>query len=93
MNFFAGAERIVSFFHKKPIGRAINGESISKTFRIPAATSACMPNWVTKAAVRPYEWKDSFPVPNTIGRDYADIVRKKWGEHLPFLARGPAVRM
>ena len=44
-------------------------------------------------AVRPYEWKDSFPIPNTIERDYADIVRKKWGEHLPFLARGPAVRM
>ena len=34
-----------------------------------------------------------FPVANTIERDYADVVRKKWGEHLPFLDRGPAVRM
>ncbi|MCC6888271.1 MAG: UbiD family decarboxylase [Hyphomicrobiales bacterium] len=36
-------------------------------------------------AVRPFEWKDRFPAANTISRDYADAVRKKWGGQLPFL--------
>jgi 4-hydroxy-3-polyprenylbenzoate decarboxylase len=36
-------------------------------------------------AVRPYHWKDQFPKVNTVSKDYADQVRKKWAGKLEFL--------
>jgi 4-hydroxy-3-polyprenylbenzoate decarboxylase len=38
-------------------------------------------------AVRPYHWKDEFPRVNAIAKDYAEEVREKWQEQLPFLAK------
>jgi UbiD family decarboxylase len=38
-------------------------------------------------AVRPFHWKDDFPAVNAIGRDYADAIRRKWSDRLPFLNR------
>jgi 4-hydroxy-3-polyprenylbenzoate decarboxylase len=42
-------------------------------------------------AVRPFHWKDSFPKVNMVDRDYAEEVRKKWSDKLPFLAKGDIV--
>jgi len=39
-------------------------------------------------AVRPYHWKDEFPTVNMVDRDYAEEVRAKWGDKLPFLKQG-----
>jgi 4-hydroxy-3-polyprenylbenzoate decarboxylase len=36
-------------------------------------------------AVRPFHWKDQFPAVNAVSREYAEAVRKKWGDQLPFL--------
>ena len=36
-------------------------------------------------AVRPYHWKDQFPKVNTVSKEYADKVRKKWADKLEFL--------
>ncbi len=36
-------------------------------------------------AVRPYHWKDQFPKVNTVSREYAEEVRKKWAGKLNFL--------
>jgi 4-hydroxy-3-polyprenylbenzoate decarboxylase len=36
-------------------------------------------------AVRPYHWKDQFPKVNMVSRDYAEQVRAKWRDRLPFL--------
>lgn len=38
-------------------------------------------------AVRPYHWKDDFPKVNKIEKAYAEEVRAKWQEKLPFLAK------
>jgi 4-hydroxy-3-polyprenylbenzoate decarboxylase len=38
-------------------------------------------------AVRPYHWKDQFPKVNTVSRDYAEEVRKKWAGKLGFLRK------
>ena len=43
-------------------------------------------------AVRPFQWKDEFPAVNAIGRDYAEAIRRKWGEALPFLKAAAAPR-
>jgi UbiD family decarboxylase len=37
-------------------------------------------------AVRPYHWKDEFPKVNTCDPDYAEEIRLKWLDKLPFLA-------
>lgn len=39
-------------------------------------------------AVRPWHWKDEFPKVNAVATDYADLVRKKWQDRLPFLVHG-----
>lgn len=39
-------------------------------------------------AVRPFEWKDRFPISNMIDRNYAAAIRDKWGDQLPFLVSG-----
>jgi UbiD family decarboxylase len=36
-------------------------------------------------AVRPYEWMDQFPKVNTVSREYAAEVRRKWEDKLDFL--------
>jgi 4-hydroxy-3-polyprenylbenzoate decarboxylase len=36
-------------------------------------------------AVRPYHWKDQFPKVNTVSKDYAAEVERKWRDVLPFL--------
>jgi UbiD family decarboxylase len=36
-------------------------------------------------AVRPFHWKDRFPRVNAIAPDYADAIRLKWSDQLPFL--------
>lgn len=36
-------------------------------------------------AVRPYHWKDQFPKVNTVSKDYAAEVRRKWAGKLAFL--------
>ena len=41
-------------------------------------------------AVRPFHWKDEFPKVNMVGRDYAEEVRRKWGDTLSFLTEGDA---
>jgi hypothetical protein len=38
-------------------------------------------------AVRPYHWKEEFPKVNTVSRDYAAAVEKKWIGKLEFLKR------
>ncbi len=38
-------------------------------------------------AVRPYHWKDQFPRVNTVSKDYAAEVEKKWAAKLPFLKK------
>jgi 4-hydroxy-3-polyprenylbenzoate decarboxylase len=38
-------------------------------------------------AVRPYHWKDQFPKVNTVSKDYAEEIRKKWAGKLNFLKR------
>jgi 4-hydroxy-3-polyprenylbenzoate decarboxylase len=38
-------------------------------------------------AVRPFQWKDKFPAVNAIAHEYAEDIRRKWGEALPFLKR------
>ena len=40
-------------------------------------------------AVRPYHWKDQFPKVNTVSKDYADKIRRKWQDKLEFLKNGP----
>ncbi len=37
-------------------------------------------------AVKPYDWKDQFPVPNTIEPQLAESVRRKWASKLKFLS-------
>jgi 4-hydroxy-3-polyprenylbenzoate decarboxylase len=36
-------------------------------------------------AVRPYHWKDQFPKVNTVSKEYAEQVRRKWQDKLTFL--------
>ena len=36
-------------------------------------------------AVRPYHWKDEFPQVNEVPRSYAEAVRARWQDKLPFL--------
>ncbi len=36
-------------------------------------------------ATRPWHWKDQYPAVNAVPRDYAETVRAKWSERLPFL--------
>lgn len=38
-------------------------------------------------AVRPYHWKDDFPKVNTVSKEYAESIRRKWSGTLRFLAR------
>ncbi|UCF95462.1 MAG: UbiD family decarboxylase, partial [Desulfobacterales bacterium] len=38
-------------------------------------------------AVRPYHWKDDFPKVNMVSREYAEEVRRKWEDTLPFLKK------
>jgi UbiD family decarboxylase len=38
-------------------------------------------------AVRPYHWKDQFPRVNTVSKEYAAEIEKKWAAKLPFLKR------
>lgn len=38
-------------------------------------------------AVRPYHWKDQFPKVNTVSKEYAEEVRKKWQDKLEFLKK------
>ena len=38
-------------------------------------------------AVRPYHWKDEFPKVNTVSKEYAEEVRKKWSGKLDFLRK------
>ena len=38
-------------------------------------------------AVRPYHWKDEFPKVNTVSKDYAAAVEKKWSGKLEFLKK------
>ena len=40
-------------------------------------------------AVRPFHWKDDFPMVNAVDKDYAEEVRKKWAGELPFLNKEP----
>ncbi|TDI65231.1 MAG: hypothetical protein E2O90_07965 [Alphaproteobacteria bacterium] len=39
-------------------------------------------------AVRPYHWKDDFPKVNAVDKDYAEEIRGKWADRLPFLPKG-----
>ena len=41
-------------------------------------------------AVRPFHWKDDFPKVNMVERGYAEEVRRKWADTLPFLNEGEA---
>jgi 4-hydroxy-3-polyprenylbenzoate decarboxylase len=36
-------------------------------------------------AVRPYHWKDDFPKVNTVSKEYAEEIRRKWKGKLAFL--------
>ena len=36
-------------------------------------------------AVRPFHWKDQFPIPNTLSKEYTEEVRQKWMGELDFL--------
>ena len=36
-------------------------------------------------AVRPWHWKDEFPTVNAVEPEYAESVRRKWADKLPFL--------
>jgi 4-hydroxy-3-polyprenylbenzoate decarboxylase len=38
-------------------------------------------------AVRPFHWKDQFPPVNAIAPDYAEAIRRKWSDALPFLKK------
>ena len=38
-------------------------------------------------AVRPFHWKEQFPKVNAVSADYAESIRRKWAETLPFLSR------
>jgi 4-hydroxy-3-polyprenylbenzoate decarboxylase len=38
-------------------------------------------------AVRPFHWRDKFPAVNTVDRDYAETVRRKWSGELDFLKK------
>ena len=38
-------------------------------------------------AVRPYHWKDQFPKPNVVSKEYAAEIEKKWSKTLSFLDR------
>ncbi len=38
-------------------------------------------------AVRPFHWRDKFPVVNTISREYAEAIRSKWSNELEFLKK------
>jgi 3-polyprenyl-4-hydroxybenzoate decarboxylase len=38
-------------------------------------------------AVKPFRWIDQFPAVNEVPRDYAEQVRAKWMDKLPFLRR------
>jgi UbiD family decarboxylase len=38
-------------------------------------------------AVRPWHWKDDFPKVNAVDPKYAEEVRNKWAEKLPFLTK------
>lgn len=38
-------------------------------------------------AVRPWHWKDQFPKVNAVDPKYAEEVRRKWADKLPFLTR------
>jgi 4-hydroxy-3-polyprenylbenzoate decarboxylase len=38
-------------------------------------------------AVRPFHWRDQFPAVNTVEKDYAEAVRKKWSGELEFLRK------
>ncbi len=38
-------------------------------------------------AVRPYHWKDQFPKVNTVSREYAAEIEKKWKSKLAFLQK------
>ena len=38
-------------------------------------------------AVRPFHWQDQFPPVNALAPDYADAIRRKWSDALPFLKR------
>ena len=40
-------------------------------------------------AVRPYHWKDQFPKVNTVSKDYAEKIRRKWQDKLEFLKDVP----
>jgi len=39
-------------------------------------------------AVRPYHWKDEFPKVNTVSKEYAAEIEKKWAAKLDFLKGG-----
>jgi 4-hydroxy-3-polyprenylbenzoate decarboxylase len=41
-------------------------------------------------AVRPFAWRQDFPEVNAVPPDYADAVRRKWADKLPFLKAGKA---
>jgi 4-hydroxy-3-polyprenylbenzoate decarboxylase len=41
-------------------------------------------------ACRPWHWRDDFPKVNAVGKAYADKVRAKWGDQLPFLKARPS---
>jgi UbiD family decarboxylase len=38
-------------------------------------------------ATRPYNWRDEFPKVNVVSPEYADQVRAKWADKLPFLRK------
>jgi 4-hydroxy-3-polyprenylbenzoate decarboxylase len=38
-------------------------------------------------AVRPFHWRDKFPGVNTVSREYAEVVRRKWANQLDFLKK------
>jgi 4-hydroxy-3-polyprenylbenzoate decarboxylase len=38
-------------------------------------------------AVRPFHWRDKFPPVNTVDREYAETVRRKWSGELDFLKK------
>jgi 4-hydroxy-3-polyprenylbenzoate decarboxylase len=43
-------------------------------------------------AVRPWRWRDAFPVVNEVDRDFAEQVRRKWAPELDFLRKNEAER-
>jgi hypothetical protein len=38
--------------------------------------------------VRPYHWKDDFPKVNTVDKEYAEEIKRKWSGKLKFLNGG-----